>query len=71
MVTVTTMDWRAVLAFLLFYPGCFSFIVGLVMLIVGRWTKKRGIWIAGLILMPISLAMVGIGVAISLLLMSD
>ena len=70
MVTVTTMDWRAVPAFLLFYLGCFSFIAGLVMLIVGLWTKKRGIWIAGLILMPISLAMVGIGVAISLLLMS-
>ncbi len=37
------------------------FIAGLVMLIIGLSTKKRGLWIAGLVLMlvPLVLALLG------------
>ncbi len=47
--------------------SCFAvipFIAGLVMLIVGLSTGKRGLWIAGLLVMLAPLALVLLGAAI-------
>jgi Ca2+/Na+ antiporter len=48
--------------------GCFMLlllIAGLVMLIVGLSTKKRGLWIAGLCLMLIPVLLVVLGAAMA------
>jgi len=43
------------------------FIAGLVMLIVGLSTKKRGLWIAGLVLLLIPVVLVLLAAAASML----
>lgn len=53
---------------LLVIGGCFMLIpliAGLVMLIVGLSTKKRGLWIAGLILMLIPGLLMALGAALA------